>query len=1097
MSAHLSSYQTALVLLPPASIAERLNPFRLIHDKSAARWTAHITLQFPFVEGETFSDTVANLGQIATEIQPFSFRLDKVGTFSLAGYESVHLTTSDDAPLQALWAPLAKALNYSGRPFKAHVTVGQASYKSPEAIQSLLNKAKLLLDSVSSLEWPVHSVMIIKKDENDGGIMKLHRELFLSGQSISTYSLVPSYPTAHFVDGSWTLSGIPVSTTALSSTFSLLTYNILHDDAFPFFHRLKGLVQTVVDANADVLCLQEVTDESLPLLLHTAEISSTYPFSSRHPSIVCENERNILILSKFPFTWTKLDVGVKYKPVFLASFTNPSLRKLIVAAIHLTAGRAVSPLEQKTSELDALVSHLYTNHPGDDWIIAGDTNWPLSSNATPADDLFSDASSEVTYDPTTNSLASATIRDGFEAQRYDRVYVKKDGEWSVAETNVLGKADPPPSDHFALKVTLSINEREASSETSTPISRSFMPLPDTQLSTAELEALADRHSFLATPKQTQDMQQAFETIKRIICQPISDPSSNVQIHLEAIGSFALGSFTSASDVDCLAVGNISTSIFWSLAKSRVRSSAGVLKLKRFIKNAIVPRMELDVMGVKVDLQYCPAGQLTGSRWKDIGSIPSNSPLLLLPASSLVTLNSFRDILTLQRILPDLSTFRVAHRALKQYLTVQGLSGARFGFLGGFHLTLLLTRIVLSLPPNAKPHHLVRQFFAVYGNWKWDQDMVWPIPGRESNAPGQGYRRTTYKEPMVVLSIERPLSNLTFHASQSSVEVLSQALKHADQLLNEGQSWETVCALQDPLFGPQKAFLDRHKLFIRLDVQFWGRSAVKGRELVGWLESRLVSLLVRLRAAVPEINVRLWPQRFADGSSPDSEAGDLNGFYLFGLSPSVKAVESSVEDKLRRNAAAESSLSRCLWTFEEELHSDKYYSDPSQSTFLSLSHVKRSNLPEQIIVDPFTWPEVFVDLDDDSDEEEEDRPASADDSPSESMSPLSASQRKRLLDAKKTRSGYVPSPTKLRTSTDVLNRLLWDPTSNKDNFVIGYEDRFVGIKECALSAWSRELENEAFIPLHRIVYFKRTTDGIVVWDKRSKIDLIFGSGLGAG
>ena len=36
-----------------------------------------------------------------------------------------------------------------------------------------------------------------------------------------------------------------------------------------------------------------------------------------------------------------------------------------------------------------------------------------------------------------------------------------------------------------------------------------------------------------------------------------------------------------------------------------------------------------------------------------------------------------------------------------------------------------------------------------------------------------------------------------------------------------------------------------------------------------------------------------------------------------------------------------------------------------------------------------------------------------------------------------------------------------------------------------------------IPQHRIVYFKRVSDGEIIWDKRKKIDLVFGSGVGAG
>lgn len=200
---------------------------------------------------------------------------------------------------------------------------------------------------------------------------------------------------------------------------------------------------------------------------------------------------------------------------------------------------------------------------------------------------------------------------------------------------------------------------------------------------------------------------------------------------------------------------------------------------------------------------------------------------------MATLNSYRDVLTLRRVIPDLPIFRAAHRALKQYLTAQGLSEARFGFLGGFHLTLLLTRVALTLPHDARPHHLVRHFFKTYSEWNWERDMVYPIPNRGES----GYRRT-HKEPIVVLSIEKPLSNLTFHASSHSLRTMVHAFTRAEGMLNENKSWEDVCGLSS---SPEQTFLSNYKVFIRLDVHYWGNSSLQGRELIGWLESRIVSV----------------------------------------------------------------------------------------------------------------------------------------------------------------------------------------------------------------------------------------------------------------
>jgi uncharacterized protein (UPF0248 family) len=72
--------------------------------------------------------------------------------------------------------------------------------------------------------------------------------------------------------------------------------------------------------------------------------------------------------------------------------------------------------------------------------------------------------------------------------------------------------------------------------------------------------------------------------------------------------------------------------------------------------------------------------------------------------------------------------------------------------------------------------------------------------------------------------------------------------------------------------------------------------------------------------------------------------------------------------------------------------------------------------------------------------------------------------------------------------------------NIEDFLIGYEDRFVGVKEVELGRWKSEQTDEEFIPMHRIVWVRRKDaegEGEKVWDRRAKIDAIFGSGIGTG
>ncbi|KIW35035.1 uncharacterized protein PV07_01763 [Cladophialophora immunda] len=91
---------------------------------------------------------------------------------------------------------------------------------------------------------------------------------------------------------------------------------------------------------------------------------------------------------------------------------------------------------------------------------------------------------------------------------------------------------------------------------------------------------------------------------------------------------------------------------------------------------------------------------------------------------------------------------------------------------------------------------------------------------------------------------------------------------------------------------------------------------------------------------------------------------------------------------------------------------------------------------------------------------------------------------------------VPVP-KMRPAQDVLKRLQWDTDLDVSKYVIGYLERFAGIKELPATKWISEFTEEEWIPQHRIKYFKRLCENgeeEIVWDREKRIDKIFGSGL---
>jgi hypothetical protein len=231
------------------------------------------------------------------------------------------------------------------------------------------------------------------------------------------------------------------------------------------------------------------------------------------------------------------------------------------------------------------------------------------------------------------------------------------------------------------------------------------------------------------------------------------------------------------------------------------------------------------------------------------------------------------------------------------------------------------------------------------------------------------------------------------------------------------------------------------------------------------------LLVQLYSTVPELNARLWPKRLVDASILDPSTRDPNGFYLLGVSPSVNFNKGELT---RKGSEIHVSLLNCLRTFEGDLRANSKYYDGIE-TFIGLSSIKQSQLPSQVIPDPFVWPDNGIDPPIEDSDEEDISPSPPDNVDLDGQEGeglpteedyISASKRKKAAAKSKT-TPHVPAG-KLRTSSDVFNRLMWDPNVSKEEYMIGYEDRFLGIREGSLASWKREVEDESFVSAEGLV-----------------------------
>jgi uncharacterized protein (UPF0248 family) len=233
------------------------------------------------------------------------------------------------------------------------------------------------------------------------------------------------------------------------------------------------------------------------------------------------------------------------------------------------------------------------------------------------------------------------------------------------------------------------------------------------------------------------------------------------------------------------------------------------------------------------------------------------------------------------------------------------------------------------------------------------------------------------------------------------------------------------------------------------------------------------------------------------SSPSTE-DEYRGCYLIGLRKIENREDHPISDSDRK--LAQDALRTTLEGFANQIRRDEKYFDSSLS-WVDVSHVKQADLGE-LQLDEREWGAHITESYPSDVENHEDTGTDivfTNDSDDEVEDFTATKMKSKTTPAfKGSKATTRPvSSNKLRPASDILSRLRWDPDLDSRDYVVGYVDRFLGTKETGLESWKSEQTDEEFIPQHRIVYFKRSSDGVRVWDRETRLDLVFGSGIGNG
>ncbi|KAF0643450.1 hypothetical protein FPSE5266_09136 [Fusarium pseudograminearum] len=925
------------------------------------------------------------------------------------------------------------------------------------------------------------------------------------------------------------------------------SYNVLAEFEWPpQSHRHTPLVQNLLSAQAaaDVVVLQEVTDHFLPDLLGSEELRGRYPYVSHGPPDIKGTEPLPSLLNIIVLRCTV----VRFSTIGTSDAPDGKFNPWILVACHLSQGLTDGAIATKKNEIQKMLDYLSGTFPQNPWILAGDFNIVTSSHTVEAarkkqdislqtvhrlqdiDRALLDAgfldtwlatrlesgeSSDMnnerrsvldsfqgeqgaTFDPLTNTLTAELVGSGLNnrPQRYDKILIRT-GHYHPHGFNMFGQTpfqstqgghSTYASDHWGIRCLLLKSSTREMSKAAVPEMNIKLQRPVPSLVEGEgLEHFLENYGCLPTEQERANRAQAVRALEVALkdvdlSASEDDARSGPPFVVVPVGSYGLGVWTSSSDIDCLCIGPFSSKTFFALAVQRLKRAADIRIIRRVKANSGY-MLELEVHGIKVDLQYCAAASIA-ERWPEVMKRPANDSAFALPFQTLAKLKPVRDLFYLRRSLPDMVQYRMAHLFIKSWAQARGIYSAKFGFLGGIHISVLLVPICKALASGSEivsPTDIVVTFFRHYSNFDWKTSMVFdPFFHKDLR-----YNRT-FREPLCLIGWHAPALNTAPIASNPTVMAIAAEIERANRLLSEdGCTWNSVLGLQSAQEAGKSRgateFLKEFKTYVKIDAHYWGPSQEKSGRFIGWLESRCVMLLVDVNRKLQHLVARIWPSRFIDvfSGGAGGPGEEYHGCYLIGLAWDGNMSKDDVKEM-------RTSIQTVLQDFETRIRRDEKYYD-AQSCWMSATLARGSDLGD-MEVDQSLWGEFAGDTDDEDSDEELEEEEELDNDEEESKGKGSTHGSRAAV------VGKAPGLGKFRTAADVLNRLRWDTNFDPSDYIVGYEDRFLGARERAVEHWKSEQTDEEFIPQHRILYFKRRADNVIVWERRTRTDDIFGSGI---
>ncbi|KAJ2314572.1 polynucleotide adenylyltransferase [Coemansia sp. RSA 2705] len=298
------------------------------------------------------------------------------------------------------------------------------------------------------------------------------------------------------------------------------------------------------------------------------------------------------------------------------------------------------------------------------------------------------------------------------------------------------------------------------------------------------------------------------------------------------GSYRLGVHGAGADIDtlCVVPSHVKREDFFEYMTTLLKERSEVTELTA-VPDAYVPVIKLQFSGVDIDMIV---GVLQQPTIPDDLELLDDKILRSIDELSVRSVNGSRVTDEILRLVPNVSTFRLALRCIKLWAKRRAIYSNSVGFFGGVAWAMAVARIC-QLYPNQSASTIVARFFHIFLRWNWPMPIVLKPIDEGSGQFGvwnPKFNQSDRNHKMPIITPAYPSMCATHNVSQSTKQVIYVEIKRGVQIIDKIMKRELPWK---HLFEKDEYFR-QYKFYLQVNVS--SRGDEEHHRLHGFVESRL-------------------------------------------------------------------------------------------------------------------------------------------------------------------------------------------------------------------------------------------------------------------